>query len=146
VSAPSFLDCVAAVAAEERQRARDRGADAELIDIAYWSRASQGAVSRFENSHSQPRDLDRLLLAYAKVCEIPAAQILREAIERWEQGGGAEPLASEIRHIAPANYLSELPADERAARAVERPAPRSPAPRRGARKGPADDHSDTPDR
>jgi transcriptional regulator with XRE-family HTH domain len=42
--------------------------------------------------------------------------------------------------------VSELPADERAAHAVERPAPRTPAPRRGARKGPADDHSGTPDR
>jgi transcriptional regulator with XRE-family HTH domain len=42
--------------------------------------------------------------------------------------------------------VSELPADERAARAVERPAPRTPAPRRAARRGQADDRSDTPDR
>jgi hypothetical protein len=97
VVTPSFLDCVATVAAEERQRARERGEDAELIDIAYWSRASQGAVSRFENHHSQPRELDRLLAAYAKVCDVPAAAILREAVERWEGAGGGtiEPVRSE---------------------------------------------------
>lgn len=88
VTAPSFLECVATVAAEERQRAQDRGLEAELIDIAYWSRASQGAISRFENHHSQPRELDRLLAAYAKVCGVPAAQILREAVDRWEDAGG----------------------------------------------------------
>lgn len=42
--------------------------------------------------------------------------------------------------------LSEVPADERAARAVERPAPRTPAPRRAARKGRAGGRSDTPGR
>lgn len=87
VAAPTFLECVAAVAAERR-----REAQAELIDIAYWSRASQGAVSRFENHHSQPRNLDRLLLAYSKVCEIPAGELLREAVRRWEEGAGAGEL------------------------------------------------------
>lgn len=85
VAATSFLECVATVAAEHRLQV-----GAELIDIAYWSRASQGAVSRFENHHSQPRNLDRLVLAYAKVCGVPAASILRDAVERWEEAGGAE--------------------------------------------------------
>lgn len=85
VGAPSFLECVAAVAAELRN-----GVDADLIDIAYWSRVSQGSVSRFENHHSQPRELDRLLLAYAKVCDVPPAEILLEAVRRWEAAGGGE--------------------------------------------------------
>lgn len=47
-------------------------------------------MSRFENEHSQPRDLDRLLLAYGEVCEVAPADILRAAIDRWEEAGGAE--------------------------------------------------------
>lgn len=91
VATPSFLECVAEVAAEQRERARQRGDDAELIDIAYHSRISQGAISRFENGHSQPRDLDGLLLAYAKVTGMAVADMLREAIVRWEaaQAAGA---------------------------------------------------------
>jgi transcriptional regulator with XRE-family HTH domain len=92
VAPPSFLECVGAVAREHRDCA-----EAQLIDISFWSRASQGTVSRFENGESQPRDLDRLLTAYAKVSGVPAGELLREATARWEQGGGAvEPELTQI--------------------------------------------------
>lgn len=102
----TFLECVAAVAAEERERA-----EAELIDIAYWSRASQGTISRFENGHSQPRDLDRLLLAYSKVCDVPAAELLRKAVDRWaSRGGGAEhPLDQVAQELEAAAEEHEQP-------------------------------------
>jgi hypothetical protein len=90
VSAPSFLECVGTVAREHRERA-----EADLLDIAYWSGASQGTVSRFERAEAQTRDLDSLLGAYAKVSDISPGDLLREATERWEDGGGA--VVPEIR-------------------------------------------------
>lgn len=81
----SFLECLGAVAREHRERV-----EAQLIDISFWSRAGQSTVSKFERGESQPRDLDRLLVAYAKVSGASAGELLRDAIERWESGGGAE--------------------------------------------------------
>lgn len=126
VAVPTYLDCVAEVAAELRHAAK-----AELIDIAYWSRASQGAVSRFENSHSQPRDLDRLLLAYSKVCGVPAADILRQAIDRWEAAGGGELPVSPFPGGA---LLPEGGEIEQRGRAAS-PRKRAPARRRSGGEG-----------
>jgi hypothetical protein len=85
VAAASFLECLGAVAREHRERV-----EAQLIDISFWSRAGQSTISKFERGESQPRDLDRLLVAYAKVSGAAAGELLREATERWETGGGAE--------------------------------------------------------
>lgn len=78
------MKCIGQVARDHRERV-----GAQLLDIAFWSRLSQGTVSRFETAESQPRELDRLLTAYAKVSGIAAGDLLREAITRWEEGGGA---------------------------------------------------------
>lgn len=111
VAAPAFWECVADVVAELRAAADP---EAQLIDIAYWSRASQGAISRFERHESQPRDLDRLVVAYAKVCGADAAQIMREAIDRWEAAGGADLPTNPLTRLGPAEAL-EVEADRLAA-------------------------------
>jgi hypothetical protein len=124
VASKSFLDCVADVAAEWREHAQ-----ADLIDIAYWSHASQGKVSRFEHHLAQPRDLDRLLVAYAKVSGKPASELLREAIRRWEEGGGAEIPDGPLRPLLPPE--GEI---ERRARAAT-PRRRAPRQRRNGQEG-----------
>lgn len=86
VNRPVFVECVADVCRELRE-AND---DVQLIDVSYWSRISQGAVSRFESRESHPRDLDRLVVCYGKALGVDPAQIMREALQRWEDAGGAE--------------------------------------------------------
>lgn len=111
VAAPRFLECLATVAAEHRERV-----GAELIDISYWSRASQGKVSKFENHVTQtPRDLDYLLMAYAKVADVTPGDLLREAVTRWE--AGIADLTNETERPSPrvAGKRQAIQASQRAA-------------------------------
>lgn len=83
VSSLAYWECVAEVVAELRAERPD----VQLIDIAYWSRASQGSISRFEHKQSQPRNLDRLVVSYAKVLDIDPVDIMQTALDRWAKNG-----------------------------------------------------------
>lgn len=120
VPGPAYWECVAEVLAGER----NERPDVQLIDIAYWSRASQGAISRFERRESQPRDLDRLVVAYAKVLDLDPVQVMQSALDNWAAGGGAELPTSPFDLLPPGGEI------EKRARAA---APRKSTPgRRGS--------------
>lgn len=55
------------------------------IDIASTAGVSEGAVSRFETGRNTPRDLDRLVAAYAEECEAAPYELWLAALDAWQR-------------------------------------------------------------
>ena len=66
-------------AARELREARDR----KQVHIAAGGDVDQSTVNRFERGESQPRDLDKLVEAYADDFDMDALDIWAHAIELW---------------------------------------------------------------
>jgi transcriptional regulator with XRE-family HTH domain len=122
----------------------------EQPDLASRLGVSVTTLSRMENGRSGIGD--DVLEAAARACDVPVAFAqsgfarltrpvsdverrlydVEDAVRRLQEETGAAAKDDDDASV------SELPADERAARAVERPAPRTPAPApagRTARRG-----------
>jgi hypothetical protein len=125
----TMLFWLARAASEARDQAKRK-----QVHVAAGADVDQSTIWRFERAGAWPRNADRVVAAYAEDLDVTAFDLWEEALRMW--GEYRQGLAD----------VSELSADERAARAVERPAPHIPAPRRAARRGQAGGRSDTPDR
>lgn len=89
------------------------------VHVAASASVNQSTIDRFESHIAWPRDADKVISAYADDLDVTPIELWTAAVELWQQ------------------FLAtgELPADERAVAAVERPAPRIPGQRPGGRKG-----------
>jgi transcriptional regulator with XRE-family HTH domain len=66
-------------------RARET-AGLRQIDIAIAAHTTDGVVSRFEAGQRLPRDLDRLVAAYASECDVEPYDLWIAALNAWQAG------------------------------------------------------------
>jgi hypothetical protein len=57
------------------------------VHVAASADVDQSTVHRFESAIAWPRDIDRMVAAYADDLDIPAVELWRRAVDAW----GARP-------------------------------------------------------
>lgn len=66
-------------------RSARESAGLRQIDIATTAGTTHATVSRFEAGRRIPRDLDRLVAAYAEECEAAPYELWLAALDAWQR-------------------------------------------------------------